>query len=50
MLGIPLVVADRSKPAVDEVLRLVLSGGSFGVTSAGKLESEGPGEVDPMVN
>ena len=44
-MGIMLVVADRSKPGVDEVLGQVLSGGSFWV---GKIESEGHVEGDPL--
>ena len=47
MLGITLVVADRSKPGVDEVSGMVLSYGSFGVDN---LEIEGPGEGDPLIN
>ena len=44
-MGIMLVVADRSKPGVDEVLGQVLSGGSFWV---GNSESEGHVEGDPL--
>ena len=43
MLGITLGVVDRSKPGVDVVSGLVLSGVFFLVTWAGNLESAGPG-------
>ena len=42
MLGIVLGVSDRIKPGVDEVPRMVLSVGSFGVTWVGNLEIAGP--------
>ena len=50
MLGITLGVSDRSKPGVDKVSGLVLSGGYYGVTWVGNLESAGPGEGEPLNN
>ena len=47
-MDITLGVADRSKPGVDEGSRLVLSGGSFGVTWVVILESAGTGDSDPL--
>ena len=48
MLVITLVVVDRSKPGVDKLSGLFLSGGSFGINWFGNLESAEPGEGDTM--
>ena len=46
MLGITRGYTDRSKPGVDEVTGLVLSGGSFEVTWDGNLEFVDTGQGD----
>ena len=43
-------MSDIIKPDVDKGSGIVLSGGSFGVTWVGNLESAGPGEGDPLVS
>ena len=50
VLGITLVVADISKPGVDEGSGLFLLGGYFEDAFDGSLDSAGPGEGDPLGN
>ena len=50
MLIITLGDADRSKPDVDELTWLVLSGGSIEVTWVGNLEGVGPDDSDYLIN
>ena len=49
-MGITYGYAYRSKPGVDELSELVLSGGYFEVTWVGKIEGSGTGEGDPIGN